>query len=179
MAVAVLVTLKYVGGFLNPGGTGQGLPIASVNEDAGATIGGKPVRFGDEVLNQATSPNPALGANVRWTVLGNRQEALAEIRKNRFDAAIVIPADYSAQIAALLNPVVIASEPATIELLTNPAAGSLAWAEAQQIVTGVVGAIFAATNAQLVQTVRATGVNVSPEASSILGNPVQAKVTVA
>lgn len=178
VGVAILVTISYVGGFLDPGGTGQGLPIAIVDVDAGATAGTAAVRFGDQVVAQATAPDSPLGSSVRWVPLGSRDEALAALGANRVYAAVVIPPGYSAQVVALLVPAREAA-PATIEVLTNPAAGSLAGAESQQLATGLVRAVSIATNARIVQSLQVAGVRVAPESAAIIGDPVQPTVTVA
>lgn len=176
--VAVLVTFSYVGGFLNPQGNMDGVPIAVVNEDAGATLGGQPVKLGDQVVAQITTANPAIGDAVAWQVLPSRERAVEELDKGASYAAIVIPSDYSARVAALFDPAT-QSAPAQIEILTNPAAGSFAGAEAQQIAAGLVARVSAETNARLTQALSTAGASVAPTAAQVVGNPVQATITVA
>ncbi len=41
-----------------------------------------------------SAPNPRLGDAVRWTVLPSRRVALAEIGKDQYFAALVLPGDF-------------------------------------------------------------------------------------
>lgn len=177
--VAVLIAFSYVGGFLDPQGNMKDVPIALVNEDTGATLGGQPVALGDQIVAQVTAPNPAMGNAVKWTVVESRAQALARLGDDKFYAALVIPADYSARVAALFDPSGAPAGPAEIEILTNPAAGSFAGAEAQQIATGVVATVSAETNAQLTRALSGAGATIAPEAARTIADPVQATVTVA
>jgi uncharacterized phage infection (PIP) family protein YhgE len=44
----VVRTLVYFGSVVNPTGHLRGLPVAVVNEDAGAKVGSQPVDFGQQ-----------------------------------------------------------------------------------------------------------------------------------
>lgn len=176
--LAFVMTFSYVGGFVDPAGNMHNMPLAIVNEDAGASVAGQPLNFGDEVLQAVLAPNPQLGDAVKWTVLPSRDAALDEIGRNRAYAAIVVPADFSARVVALANPQPD-SRLAQIEILTNPASGSIAGAESQAIASAAVATVSDQTSARLVSLLSAGAATIAPGAAPALADPVQAQVTVA
>jgi YhgE/Pip-like protein len=122
--VALATTFGYLGGFLDPDGNARNMPLALVNEDRGATVGGQQINFGDQVIDPVAAPNPRLGDAVRWTVLPSRRAALAEIGRDEYFAALVVPADFSERVLAIGEASSAAPVPATVEVLTNPASGA-------------------------------------------------------
>lgn len=104
IVMSALMSLGYLGAFLSPESQTHDAPFVIVNEDQGATVGGQQVNFGQQVLAFITAPNPALGDKVDWIVLPTREDALNRLGDNRAYAAIVIPATYSNEMAALMQP---------------------------------------------------------------------------
>lgn len=176
---AAVMTFSYLGGFLDPAGNMRGMPLAVVNEDAGATVGGQSLNLGAQVVQSLTAPNPRLGDDVTWRILPSRAAALERLDANRDYAAIVVPADYTARVLALSNPPAETTTAAAIEILTNPAAGSFAGQEAEVIATRAVAGVASATSAQILTTLTTSGATIAPEAVPLLANPVQPAVTVA
>jgi YhgE/Pip-like protein len=119
----VAMTLVYFGSVVNPTGHLRGLPVAVVNQDAGADIAGRHVNFGEQLASgligsPAVSSRPAL-----------RPSALSQA-KHQMDvakeyAAVVIPSGFTNNPLALAGVSRATSKPA-VELLTNPRAGTLA-----------------------------------------------------
>lgn len=182
LAMGLIMTASYLGAFLDPTGNMKNLPIAIASEDTGATIAGQPEHLGRDVIAAVTGPNGPLGDGVRWSVLATRDEALAALDDNTAYAAIVIPPDYSQRIAALFDPAAVAggtAGPATIEILTNPAAGAFAGADGQQISLGVVSAVSDETSARIMAALSSAGVQMPATMAGALARPVQASVTVA
>ncbi|MBI3747314.1 MAG: DUF3533 domain-containing protein [Chloroflexi bacterium] len=182
LVMGLIMTASYLGAFLNPNGNMKDLPIAIVSEDAGATIAGQSAEFGKDVIATVTGPTGALGDGVAWSILPSRAEAVDGLARDAYYAAIVIPSDFSARIASLFDPAAVAAQtatPATVEVLTNPAAGAFAGADAQVISLGVVNAVSAETSARIMAALTPTGVAMPATMAGALAQPVQATVTVA
>ena len=177
VALAAVTSFGYLGGFLAPDADVSGLPILIVNLDRGAQLGSSSLQFGDQVIDQLGAPSPALGDTVSWQVATNREEALIRVRQDRAYAALIIPADFSTRLAAIATAG--ASEPATIEVLTNPASGSYSGAYSQAIATAAVDQVSRQSTRQLATTLEGLGVKLSPAAAVTVGRPVEATVTVA
>jgi len=175
-ALAAVTSFGYLGGFLAPDADASGLPIAVVNLDRGAEIGTTSLRFGAQVVDRIRAPNPALGDTVSWEVAVSREEALTRVREDRAYAALVIPADFSSRLAAIATAG--ATEPANIEVLTNPASGSYSGAYSQAVATAAVDEVSRESARQLAGTLGGLGVTVSPAAALTVGRPVEATITV-
>lgn len=176
--LAFVTTFSYLGGFVDPAGNMHNMPLAIVNEDAGASVAGQRLNFGDEVLRAVLAPNPQLGDGVRWTVLPSRGDALGRLGSDRDYAAIVVPQDFSARVAALASPAPD-SQLAQIEILTNPASGGIASAESQAIASAAIANVSKATSARLIDLLNAGGATIAPGAAPALADPVRAQITVA
>ena len=127
--VALLIfvmTLVYLGSVVNPAGHLHGLPVAVVDEDAGASVGARHIDLGREVAAGLTASRAVTSR------LSLRAGSSAAIER-RMDvgkeyATIVIPAGFTAWLLAIDDGSSHAGKPAarpTIELLTNPRAGTL------------------------------------------------------
>jgi len=177
--VALATTFSYLGGFLDPDGNARNMPLALVNEDRGATVGGQPINFGDQVIDTVAAPNPRLGDAVRWTVLPSRRAALAEIGRDEYLAALVVPADFSERVLAIGEASSAAPVPATVEVLTNPASGTYAGTFSQTVATTAAGQVSDATSRRLSDFLTGSGATLTPAAARVLGQPVQTEVTAA
>lgn len=140
-AVGVAMTYSYLGAFLDPLGNARGLPIALVNEDAGAALGGSRLELGAQAVAALRSPRSPLGETVAWSPLPTRSAALELVRDDEAFAVVVLPRDYSRRLAALARPATGPAPAATVEVLTNPAAGSFARSAAEEAATRAVTAV--------------------------------------
>ncbi|MGI8797093.1 MAG: YhgE/Pip domain-containing protein [Acidimicrobiia bacterium] len=177
--VAFATTFSYLGAFLDPDGNAKDLPLALVNKDEGAALAGEQVNFGDQVVDGVSAPNRQLGDAVKWTVLPSRQAALDGISKDAYFAALVVPGDFSARVLAIAQSSSGSPEPAVIEVLTNPASGAYAGTFSQTVATKAVEQVSEVTSGQLADFLTDSGVTVTPAAARVLGQPVEAKVTIA
>lgn len=178
--VAFVTTFSYLGGFLDPDGNARDLPIALVNEDRGTTLAGTPIDFGQQVVRTIKAPNPALGNKVAWTVLPDRSAALRGIARDEYFAALVIPRDFSANLAAIAVPQDGATpRAASIEVLSNPASGSYAGTFSQTVAVQAVESVSEAASKQLTDLLTGTGTRVPASTARALGHPVDATITVA
>lgn len=138
VAVGIVMTFSYLGAFLDPVGNARDLPVTLVDEDAGSAVGGQRLELGQELAGVLTSAGSPLGDAIEWTVLPTRGDALERIAADEAFAAVVIPRDYSRRLAAVAAPSAGLPVATRVEVLTNPAAGSLARAASEELVTSAV-----------------------------------------
>ncbi|MCR8645356.1 YhgE/Pip domain-containing protein [Paenibacillus sp. N1-5-1-14] len=81
----------------DPYGSTAGLLIGVVNEDKGATVQGKAVNVGDEIID-SLKENNLLG----WRFV-DKAEAQAGVERGKYYATIDIPSDFSEKIATILT----------------------------------------------------------------------------
>ncbi len=142
--VLILMTTFYIGSVVDPLGHLRGLPVSIVNEDSGATVGGRHVDLGAQVEAGLTGSR----AVSRFLAMTHEGLVAAEQRMNRNGsyAALVIPPDFSKSLLSLAGPPL---PPGTkvgapgITLLTNPRAGTVGVALASGVLTPAVGIGFA------------------------------------
>ncbi len=103
-AVLALIYFAYLAAVASPEENLKDLPIALVNEDEGAKLGGQEVNLGDRVVERVTGPDSPAADTVEWARLGGRKEALEGIGNDEYYGAIVIPADYSERISGIVSP---------------------------------------------------------------------------
>ena len=80
-AVVILAFFYFLvnfGAAKSPDENTQDLPVALVNRDPGAEIGGQLMNFGDRVV-ESTTANDRIGEAIKWTRLSSREEALEGI----------------------------------------------------------------------------------------------------
>ncbi|NWJ47725.1 MAG: DUF3533 domain-containing protein [Chloroflexi bacterium] len=177
LLVAMFNTFSYLGAFLDPTDNTKNLPMAVINTDKGLEQGGTTINLGKQIVDKLLAPAADGNQTYKWTELGSRDEALAALNENKYFVALIIPADYSATLAALqgANP----EHAAILEILTNQGAGTLGYSQAQGAATAVVNSLSKTTADQMLQSLTAAGAKLNPAAAVILGNPVQAKITAA
>jgi YhgE/Pip-like protein len=122
--LVVLVTSFYIGSVVNPAGHLQGLPVAIVNQDRGATTAAQRVDFGQQVqAGLSRSPSVAHPLGLTDTTLRTAEQTMD---RNGAYATVVIPADFTASLLELADGK--ASAPGyrrpEITILTNQRAGS-------------------------------------------------------
>lgn len=127
--IAVLVfimTLVYFGSVVDPAGHLHDLPVGIVQQDGGALVGARHLNLGQEVAGALE------GSSALRSRLALREGRLGEIERRMSlgeeYAAVVIPAGFTRSLAAIPDPSTpsgVSPSRATIELLTNPRAGTL------------------------------------------------------
>jgi YhgE/Pip-like protein len=166
--VVLVMTLVYFGSVVDPTGHLHGLPVAVVNEDAGAMAGSRRVHLGQEVAAGLTG-SPAVSSRL------SLRAATLSAAKGRMDvgkeyAAVVIPPGFTTSLLALSGLPIPAgrlrSRP-TIELLTNPRAGTLG----VSLATGVLGPALDRASRRIGQRLLRSGnTRTSDTAASVLLN---------
>ncbi|NUR43944.1 MAG: DUF3533 domain-containing protein [Streptomyces sp.] len=173
--LALLLSLLYMGGIVNPQGDLKDLPIALVNGDTGKPLPGQEQNLGTQITRSILADTSSDKAE--WRRL-SRAEAQDELDTGKVYGALVIPADFTDSVAALTTTG--AAERPTITVLTNPGKGSLGSSLASQISTQAAHQASQSIGEQLVQAApRATAtdkllladpVNVTPQVGHPLGD---------
>jgi YhgE/Pip-like protein len=122
--VALLLSLFYMGGILNPNADLHRLPIGLVNADRGASPAGQYQNLGAQVTASiAGAGDPR--RKISWRRL-DLADARGQLASGKLDGALEVPAGFTAAVAALGST--RANPPArpVLTVLTNPGVGSLA-----------------------------------------------------
>ncbi|MDJ0346206.1 DUF3533 domain-containing protein [Streptomyces sp. H10-C2] len=122
--VALLLSLLYMGGILNPRADLHHLPIGLVNSDRGAAVAGRQENLGTRITT-AIATAPGTGDQVSWRQL-DRAAAQQGMASGKLDGVLEVPDGFTAAVAALGATGAQAPARPTMTVLTNPGAGSLA-----------------------------------------------------
>ncbi|MGW1197539.1 YhgE/Pip domain-containing protein [Streptomyces sp. NPDC002536] len=172
--VAALFSLLYVGGNVNPKGHLRDLPVALVNSDKGATVQGKPLNAGEQVVSGIKKS--AEGNNsFDWQVL-DREETDKKLGQGKLFGAIVVPENFTASLAGLSSPQQTKPVRPTITVLTNQSAGSFGSSMASTATQKAAHAASANLGQQLLKQANAQGAKLTPASQLMLADPVTVQV---
>jgi YhgE/Pip-like protein len=171
MILIVLMTLFYFGSVVNPTAHLHGLPVAVVVEDAGGDVDGQRVNLGEQIASGLIA-SPAVSRR-----LAIHRSTLAQA-KSRMDigkeyAALVIPPGFTNNVLALAGAASATSKP-TVQLLTNPRAGTLAVTLATGVLQPALAHASATIGGKLTQLGSAHPARAAP--SAVLADPVTVSV---
>lgn len=119
--VALGLSLLYMGSILNPNDNLHRLPVALVNEDRGAPLPGQRENLGKQITDSIVAAG-ASKSDVDWQRLDSA-EAQDALASGKIFGALVVPAEFTASVAALTTN--RATVRPTLTVLTNPGVGSL------------------------------------------------------
>ncbi|MFF1676522.1 YhgE/Pip domain-containing protein [Streptomyces sp. NPDC058256] len=125
--LALLLSLLYMGGIVNPNGALHDLPIGIVNADRGEPLPGQQENLGTQITRSITSGN---SDTVDWRTLTTAQ-AQDQLASGKIYGALVVPADFTTSVAALTTA--NAEARPAITVLTNPGMGSFGSSLASRI----------------------------------------------
>ncbi|MFD3680447.1 YhgE/Pip domain-containing protein [Streptomyces sp. NPDC058613] len=128
--LALLLSLLYMGGVVNPNADLRDLPIALVNDDLGKPPPGQRENLGTQIAAAIASDDA--GGKAGWRRL-TRAQAQDQLDSGKIYGALVIPAGFTDSVTALTSPG--ATRQPMITVLTNPGKGSLGSSLASQITT--------------------------------------------
>ncbi|MER6081359.1 DUF3533 domain-containing protein [Streptomyces sp. NPDC001833] len=128
--LALLLSLLYMGGIVNPQRDLHHLPIALVNADKGKPLPGQKQNLGAQIGAAITADTA--GDEAQWRTL-TRAQAQEELDSGKVYGALVIPSDFTDSVAALTTTK--ATERPVMTVLTNPGKGSLGSSLASKITT--------------------------------------------
>lgn len=149
--IAVAMSLGYLGAFLGPESSVHDFPLGIVNEDAGITVLGQPRNTGEDVMSTILADDSPSTGKVKWHVFESRDELVNALEANEIYAGIVIPANFTQNLAGVMQPALAGNNPqqAEVEVVYNHGGGSIAAANARNITAGVTGRIQAIAQQQV------------------------------
>lgn len=174
--VALLLSLVYMGGILNPGGNLRDMPIGLVNADRGAVVAGQRTNLGEQVTHGiATAAAAQQQASWRQLDAAAARDGLAS---GKLYGVLEVPDGFTAAVGAL--GAATRQQPArpTMSVLTNPGAGSLASSLASSISQQAAHGASAQLGASLVERPRPGGGALTNAERLLLQDPVTVKVSV-
>ncbi|WP_411103067.1 YhgE/Pip domain-containing protein [Streptomyces sp. cmx-4-9] len=163
--LALLLSLLYMGGIVNPQADLDDLPIALVDEDAGQPPPRQQQNLGAQIT-AAIAADPA-GGKAGWRVL-TRAQAQDQLDSGKVYGALVVPADFTDSVTALTTSG--ATRRPALTVLTNPGKGSLGSSLASQITTQAAHRASESLGRQLTA---AAGAQAAPTAKLLLADPVE------
>ncbi|MFJ9894493.1 YhgE/Pip domain-containing protein [Streptomyces sp. NPDC091280] len=128
--LALLLSLLYMGGIVNPNRELRDLPIALVNSDTGDPLPGQRQNLGTQIAHTILTDTSSRAPG--WRQL-TRAQAQRELDSGKVYGALVVPAGFTDSVAALTTTNATARP--TITVLTNPGKGSLGSSLASRIST--------------------------------------------
>ncbi|MGP3690492.1 YhgE/Pip domain-containing protein [Streptomyces sp. IBSNAI002] len=117
--LALLLSLIYMGGILDPRGDMKDLPVGLVSEDRG--VAGAPDVLGQRIVEAVRASDPE--HRIAWKPL-DMAEARRQLASDKLYGILAVPADFTAKVQGLTHPGAAAARP-RIDVLTSPGAGSL------------------------------------------------------
>jgi YhgE/Pip-like protein len=170
-AVVVLITAFYVGSVVDPLAHLQGLPVAVVNQDRGATIGTRHVNIGQQV-QRGLSGSTAVSGRLALTDTTLRSARQAMDRGACY-ATVVIPPGFTASLLtrAGVSAAGAGSGRPAIVILTNQRAGTVGVSLATGVLQQGLGAASGQIRRQLAAVVPPARAS-SPLTRDFLAEPV-------
>lgn len=124
----------------DPYGNTRGIKIAVVNEDIGASLDGKEINVGEEIVKKLEE-----NENIGWQFV-DREDAQEGVRTGKYYASMIVPEDFSNKLLSITENRII--EP-TLEYTVNEKSNSVA----PKITDKGVGTVKDQVSEQVVETV--------------------------
>ncbi|MFD6879783.1 MULTISPECIES: YhgE/Pip domain-containing protein [unclassified Streptomyces] len=163
--LALLLSLLYMGGIVNPNADLRDLPIALVNDDIGKPPAGQQQNLGAQIT--AALAADTAGGKADWRTV-TRAQAQDQLDSGKIYGALVIPSGFTDSVTALTTPG--ATGRPIITVLTNPGKGSLGSSLAGQITTRAAHSASQDIGRQLTA---AAGDRANPTTKLLLADPVE------
>ncbi|MEU9040539.1 MULTISPECIES: DUF3533 domain-containing protein [unclassified Kitasatospora] len=168
--LAVVLSLLYMGGIVNPTGHLHRLPIALVNADQGAPPPGQPANLGTQLTRAIVAGTPDSTVDWRQVDEAGMREQLAS---GKVYGALLVPRGFTSAVTALVTGG--ATERPTVTVLTNPGLGSLGSSMAAQIAQNAAHQASQAAGRELLAAVPAAttpGPDTGATARLLLADPI-------
>jgi YhgE/Pip-like protein len=168
--VVAALTALYIGSVVNPLAHLSGLPVAVVNQDRGAAVGGQRLQFGRQI-QAGLLASPAVSGRLHLEVLTLPQAEQAMGRDSLY-ATLVIPPDFTASLLTVagLHAASAAATAPQAEILANQRAGTVGAQLATGILQPALGVASRQIGAHLAPLVPAGAQ--APATRVLLANPV-------
>lgn len=168
--LALLLSLLYMGGIVNPNGDLEDLPVALVNADTGKPLTGQKQNLGTQIARSIAADT---SGKADWRQL-TRAKAQDELDSGKIYGALVIPADFTASVAALTTTDATARP--TMTVLTNPGMGSFGSSLASKLTTAAAQQTSQSIGKEL--TAATAGAQTGSTVQLLLADPVQIETVV-
>lgn len=177
--MALAMGTSYLGAFLSPEDHIHEFPIGLVNEDEGVSVLGQSQNRGADAIEGITADDPERGDAIEWIVYDSRGDLIEAMHRNEIYGGLVIPADFTRNLASIVRPEMADGEPqaATIELVYNDGGGSLPGAQGREIVQTAAEQIDAEARVQILRTLQSQEQQVPPTMVALVADPVQIRET--
>lgn len=170
-ALVFVMTLIYFGSIVNPAGHLHGLPVSVVDEDAGATVGSRRVDYGAEItaaLVHSHAVSSRLALDVQSLGPAKRRMNLGKSY-----TTVVIPRQFTSSlltVAGLSAGAGSSRSLPTVELRTNPRAGTLGVSLATEVLKPALARASSEIGRELSRA--ASGHPTSAATRALLGDPI-------
>ncbi|MCX4781832.1 YhgE/Pip domain-containing protein [Streptomyces sp. NBC_01264] len=173
--LALLLSLIYMGGILDPRGNMKDLPVGLVSEDRGAA--GHTEVLGQRIVESVRASDPE--HHVDWRVL-DMAEARRQLASDKLYGILAVPADFTARVSGLAVESGAPSARPRIDVLTSPGAGSLGSSLASTAMQQAARQASVRLGESLTAPTAGTGGSrpVDPAARLLLADPVEVAVSV-
>jgi YhgE/Pip-like protein len=172
-----LMTAIYIGSVVNPAKYLHGLPVMVVNQDTGATAGGKRVDAGAELVH-ALEGSSAVSSRLKLTN-ATLAQATANMDRAGAYATLVIPPHFTTSVLLPTGrgkPPSDTPSPAAVDLLQNFRLGSLGVSLADAVITPAIAKISAGVGTKL-GPLATPAARSNPVMAAQLANPITLKTT--
>ena len=146
-------------------------PLIVVNEDQGISS----MNLGQKMMDNLVEKQN--GHSFKWTIESSKERALEEIKNNKAYGALVIPSNYSASLAQLQKTLMTGQaggKAVHLEVLLNEGGGQMATSVASNALGTVATSAATGISNEIKASMMKQGIQVSPQATSLLDAPVQA-----
>jgi len=168
--MGALMVSSYIGGLLDPEGHLENAPIGFVNADTGVTVGTTKLDAGDQVEKQVVASGEG---KVDWQVLKTQEAAERKLRDNDLWGVIVVPPDFSKDIAGIATQPTGASS-AQLLILQNEGSGLFQPSVFDKLSAATVLETNKTVQGQLVGLLAKSHPQLSPADAAVVGQPVTA-----
>ncbi|MCU1452672.1 MAG: hypothetical protein JWN46_818 [Acidimicrobiales bacterium] len=168
--LGMVMTLSYLGGFLDPVGHLKGVRIGVIDEDHPVDVAGQHIDAGRQITRQLLG---SVHREVTWVVYQSRAAALRDLRDDHLIGAIAVPAGMSRAIGRL-GTTGGTAPPAALDLLANDGAGLFQTQLFATVTEQVVREVATTVNRELVGVLESFHLKISPPGAAAIGNPVVA-----
>ncbi|MDB4897532.1 MAG: hypothetical protein JWN15_3794, partial [Firmicutes bacterium] len=143
--VPLLYSSIFLASFWDPYGKTDRIPVAVVNNDTGAVMGGKQLQIGQKFVDDLKN-NPSF----KWSFVADKQQALKELDQGNYFLVIELPANFSQNATTLMD-----QQPQKMQLnyYTNPGRNYPVSQITASAMTKINGQIADAVRKQYAQTV--------------------------
>lgn len=168
--LAVVLTVGYLGGTLNSDTPTQRVPIAWADTDQGNGT----VNLGDLMTQVVMTGSAHEAAN--WLPATTEAQARELLTKGAAYAAVVIPADFTARVAALNDPGG-RRDVVRVTVLTNPIAGPAASGTASGIAQAVLADLSSKLHIESARAAHFTDPAADPGTWALIADPIRVTLT--